>query len=406
MKDKNSKIMVIAASLLNRSGWPRREKGQSIIILTFAFVGMLALMGLALDAGLIYVNRVRLARAVDAAVLAGVVELPSEEEAVLRSAEFLVQNGYDDANIYVAGCLPDYGDKDSDGNVAEIINFPGRTELIADLKTGDDKAYAIEVLSAKPALYQPYQLSANPGAPNFYIDTRSYQIRDFDENGNFVSGNAQCNPAVKAYGSAAKIRVVGDVPVKMNFMQFFNRDQVNVLDKAVAQNASNLDVVVSLDRTGSMMFDTICLGCWKRCDTISACPSTDRYKDYPTNGRAYPLDFESIKDTYICGNGGNCTTAPITPGQAQPLTGTNYIVLESEHYSSNVKSIWDPSVRGQGQGYWAMQRNGTNVTSPDAIPAYVRHHPFYATSDTYVPFGKRYVLADAEANTPPAGIRL
>jgi len=55
-----------------------REEGQSIVILAMAMVGLLVFAGLAVDAGVIYVASVRLARAVDAGALAGVVELPYE----------------------------------------------------------------------------------------------------------------------------------------------------------------------------------------------------------------------------------------------------------------------------------------------------------------------------------------
>jgi len=55
-----------------------REEGQSLVILAMAMVGLLVFAGLAVDAGVIYVTSVRLSRAVDAAALAGVVELPYE----------------------------------------------------------------------------------------------------------------------------------------------------------------------------------------------------------------------------------------------------------------------------------------------------------------------------------------
>jgi len=42
------------------------ERGQSIILLAFVLVGFLIIVGLAIDLGLVYVERVRLGRAVDA----------------------------------------------------------------------------------------------------------------------------------------------------------------------------------------------------------------------------------------------------------------------------------------------------------------------------------------------------
>lgn len=72
-----------------------REEGQSIVILALAMVGLLAFAGLAVDAGVIYVTSVRLARAVDAAALAGVVELPFEADTATadnRARQFLAAN--------------------------------------------------------------------------------------------------------------------------------------------------------------------------------------------------------------------------------------------------------------------------------------------------------------------------
>ena len=81
-----------------RESRAERERGQSIVILAFAMVGLLAFAGLAVDAGVIYATKVRLSRAVDAAALAGVVELPFESSLVSttladgRAQQFLAAN--------------------------------------------------------------------------------------------------------------------------------------------------------------------------------------------------------------------------------------------------------------------------------------------------------------------------
>ncbi|MCD6554444.1 MAG: hypothetical protein J7M16_10585, partial [Anaerolineae bacterium] len=59
----------------------RSEEGQSIIILTVAMIVFIALLGISLDLGIIFVRRVQLSRAVDAAALAAVVELPDVDAA-------------------------------------------------------------------------------------------------------------------------------------------------------------------------------------------------------------------------------------------------------------------------------------------------------------------------------------
>jgi hypothetical protein len=72
------------------------QRGQSLIIVAFLIVALLAAVGLAVDLGLMYVEKVRLGRAVDAAALAGAQELPDENAAYDRMVEYLNLNGYDE----------------------------------------------------------------------------------------------------------------------------------------------------------------------------------------------------------------------------------------------------------------------------------------------------------------------
>ncbi len=91
--------------------WSRlsNEKGQSLIIIAFAFIGIVALVGLAIDLGVMYVQRTRLGQAVDAAALAGAQELPNEIAAWDRAEEYLRTNGYDlnDPDVTIAHGFPD-----------------------------------------------------------------------------------------------------------------------------------------------------------------------------------------------------------------------------------------------------------------------------------------------------------
>jgi hypothetical protein len=72
------------------------QRGQSLIIVAFLIIALLAVVGLAVDLGLMYVEKVRLGRAVDAAALAGAQELPDEGAAYDRMVEYLNLNGYDE----------------------------------------------------------------------------------------------------------------------------------------------------------------------------------------------------------------------------------------------------------------------------------------------------------------------
>ncbi|MBN1977294.1 MAG: VWA domain-containing protein [Anaerolineae bacterium] len=72
----------------------RPQRGQSLVIVILAMIGILALVGLSVDLGLVYVERVRVGRAADAAALAAVVELPAETAAHERAKVYLMENGY------------------------------------------------------------------------------------------------------------------------------------------------------------------------------------------------------------------------------------------------------------------------------------------------------------------------
>ena len=65
------------------------------MIIAVAFFGLLVIVGLAIDLGLMYIERIRLGRACDAAALAGAQELPYEEQAAARAIEYLDENGYE-----------------------------------------------------------------------------------------------------------------------------------------------------------------------------------------------------------------------------------------------------------------------------------------------------------------------
>lgn len=71
------------------------ERGQVLPLFVMMLVSFLALIGLAVDAGRIYVARAELSRALDAAALAGVIELPDTAAAQARAAAYMEENQSD-----------------------------------------------------------------------------------------------------------------------------------------------------------------------------------------------------------------------------------------------------------------------------------------------------------------------
>ncbi|MFQ5578112.1 MAG: pilus assembly protein TadG-related protein, partial [Anaerolineae bacterium] len=396
-----------------------RERGQSLVILAFSFVGLVALLGFGLDLGLVYIERTALKRAIDAAVLSGVTELSNEEEAGLRAIDYLGLNDYDlsDSNIYFRGCITDrYDYYDGSGTYCG--------------SAGCGEGNLSQIVNAEE--FYPYQI-VNPDDKQvrnvFQIDTYAFQT-------DHATG---CQNSPPALGDANKLLITGTVKVNMNFMRLIGFPYVEVPDHAIAQNLDNLDVAVVLDRSGSMEFDPVCYGCWVRRDalnpsdpnyltagmTINDSPRYRRYNSYPENGVIYPLGgtdgFENPHRIRAC------TTDTYDADQDLPVPksiytwdvndsvyrqgGWRYIIMEAELYSLNPAPV-AVELQEQGKGYWAMQRGEGNYdsealpyipsqgTSIDSIGVHMSHHPSTTETGGTI-YGNHYTLAQAQSGNAP-----
>jgi hypothetical protein len=89
-----------------------KERGQVLIVVAMAIVGIIAVIGISLDVGVMFIENARLRRAVDAAALAAALQfregyLMSELDSSAR--EFLKLNGINDPSALVQVCNgPDY----------------------------------------------------------------------------------------------------------------------------------------------------------------------------------------------------------------------------------------------------------------------------------------------------------
>lgn len=335
-----------------------RQRGQSIIIVTFAFLGILAMLGLALDLSLVYIEQVRVGRTSDAAALAAVVELPSEEEAMVRAIEYIELNGYSvrdpvssDTDILVRGCVasnPMPSGRPGGANVYEGGRITNTATNISatDVFTG--------------ALYS--RAARQPARAVFVIDTAAYQ----------GDGTTNCNPGNQQFGSANKIRVRGRVDVGMSFMQFFGFGAVPVGDTAVAENVTSLDVMMVMDVSGSMELDTACTDCWRarplaqlRDDQLfypdngdfNPIPFNPSHPDVPRDGSGEPIG-QSIAESYLCTQAPN-PYRPVAGVDTSPGGPYHYLVHEAELYSAN-SSNWTIESRGPGKGVWSVQRGTKN----------------------------------------------
>jgi hypothetical protein len=311
------------------------QQGQSLIIITFAFIGILAFVGLAIDLGWVYVERVRVARAADAAALAGASELSLEGAAHRRALVYLQENGYD----YTA-----------DG-----------VRLVID-------GQPVSEIDGVPLSNPPEENALT----TIWIDTRHSRT---DEEPN----------------TADRIRVRVKQQVFMTFMQFIGFRHFPVEATAEAESINNLDVVIVYDKSGSMEYDTLCYGCWEASDeqypsgsiyplywAITVTESADQCQQ---NCGDDDCDDGSCADGAYEGYGSNYEVNDCNYHRVG--TDRYYIIIEAEEYS---RLSVDYSDWGYTPYYtfWVVQRNDyneyhdrdVNAMGRDDRNAYLSHHPY------------------------------
>jgi hypothetical protein len=99
---------------LQRAFRPKpHERGQSIIILAFAFLMLLAFVGITTDVSLLYVRYNSLARAVDSAAVAAAGQMRADRRfasVVFAAQQFLQANGQAPSQVIVEICMTNPGD--------------------------------------------------------------------------------------------------------------------------------------------------------------------------------------------------------------------------------------------------------------------------------------------------------
>ena len=182
----------------NRKG----RSGQSLIIIAVAFMGIVAFIGFAVDTGIMYLHRIWLGQAIDAAALASGYELPDIEGACSRAVEYLNANGY----------------TESDEFTYQIIF------------TADEHA---------------------PGGPvdEFVIDS------DID---NIMQPEDCTTLTVPSEHNMTHyhVRIAGELTVPVVFMRVLGFETIQVGTPATAKRTAQYDVALVLDVSGSMMYDS------------------------------------------------------------------------------------------------------------------------------------------------------
>ena len=296
----------------------KAEKGQSLIVVAFSIFTLIGFVGLAVDLGLTYVERIRIRRATDAAALAAATELPLEETAHIRALEFLDENDY--------GCQLEVDPAASGYRCADTTTV--RLEIDGSYVSGPNVDQAERVIR---------------------IDTAEF--RD--------------PPTLQNSASRIRVSVTEEAPIY--FMAVLGFDDMPVEGSAVAENINHLDVVLVFDRSGSMEFDTLCYGCWE----------PDSGESYP-DGNFYPLPWDSDDD----GSPDHCEgNDPIIEEQGG-TDNYYYIIEAEEYsrlsnsYNRDMTTLgytyWVLQRNGDSDSWWL---GDTGAYGRDSRGAYLGYHP-------------------------------
>lgn len=120
---------------LDRSAIRRGESGQAIVLIAFVAIGIVAMVGLAIDSGIGYLDATRLQRAADAAALAGVVWLPDNRTVGDARAQLAAE-----ANGVKVACYYDSGQADTTAYNQRCR----RTSYTQVTQNGPDQFYSFE----------------------------------------------------------------------------------------------------------------------------------------------------------------------------------------------------------------------------------------------------------------------
>jgi hypothetical protein len=137
----------------------KSERGQSLVILAVAFIGLLGMSGLAIDGGILFSDRRHAQNAADAAAMAGAFNILQGNDPVPPAFNRAADNDYDDnhssnwVNVYYP---PSHGPYAGDPNYVEVmIDSQVDTVFAHFVFTGELMNTVTAIAHAKPATVEP-----------------------------------------------------------------------------------------------------------------------------------------------------------------------------------------------------------------------------------------------------------
>jgi hypothetical protein len=208
-----------------RSEGKRSERGQALILIVFAILGLFGVTALAIDGGNVYADRRKAQNAVDSAALTAALARINQEPWIDLALGVAAQNGYtnDGVNSFVSVYSPPIsGARQGDVEYIQVrIRSVVRTPLASVVGRPTLTNVVEAVARSKPPVYKPMfdgaaivslaPVSDCDNSKAFWVHTES--TLSLEGGGVFVnSNNPDCALIQQANGS---IRIDGDFPIQV-----------------------------------------------------------------------------------------------------------------------------------------------------------------------------------------------
>lgn len=276
----------------------KQYKGQSIVVLALGMIALLGFVGITTDISLLFVRYATLRRAVDAAAIAAAGQMRQDRSIAtvnMTARSYIEMHGINPRNVWVESCQ-NQPRPDNDPNTPGLQNAPadvinsfnayrasynslasaisgGTVGLngLRDQYVSDARAYMNAVQTA--ASYTPTpELIALQTAANNALNTYStygtdvqisanlndteQAVRDYTEAlQEFIPPDWTDDPEICTADQRKLVRVTAQIESPTVFLRLFGWQNVLLQASAVSETAV-LDVVIVMDVSESMMFDT------------------------------------------------------------------------------------------------------------------------------------------------------
>ncbi len=268
----------------------RMERGQVLVVVALAAVGIIVVIGLSIDVGIIFIGNARLRRAVDSAALSAALQYRQNSNiGQLRAAanEFLLLNGMQNPNSQIDDCdsLP------TDTTLCpQLLGLPPR-KLVRVHATADIPLAFLPVIGINSVTLSSTAVSETASLDVVLaIDTSELMTYDAAL-GNPMRDPSYCNNqqiivnGVTQFSACSPFYQVVAAAIQFTNIMFFPYDSAAVVtfDKAPQERLSLIDPVTHVGHTQAQVINTLANLKVFQGDTLpyeSASSNTDDYRAY------------------------------------------------------------------------------------------------------------------------------